>query len=282
MTAYVALSCLIAFIIVISICLFKQFIWDPLLSKRFQRIRSILIEQFDKYYQSFQQANTSATMTTTTNTNMSNIDPSAKTKATFEKSNESPLLINLPSIHSQIDNSINKTIPRRSYGSSALSSHAYTNFASEDLNDESHHSNPIIHFSCEYNPSTFSIRLHVQNLRNMNSLIKADGFSIDRSACVFIRFTLMDHDSQKLFETSKQHVQEFIRFGESFTILTNVRAGDPLKTQIQFSLILTNGTSFSSIGEAIYSMKDEQLTHILFLERMLPMFRDKNSSGWDE
>src|SRR5579871_3859424 len=52
-SAYVALSCLIAFVIVITICIIKQFIWDPLLSKHFQVLRPVLSESVRKLSSSF-------------------------------------------------------------------------------------------------------------------------------------------------------------------------------------------------------------------------------------
>ncbi|CAF3113763.1 unnamed protein product [Rotaria sp. Silwood2] len=160
MSAYVALSCLIAFIIVITICLVKQFIWDPLLSKRFEVLRPVLSESVRKLSTSFYRTQS----ITTPNTSINKSPPQSCIKA-----NESPFLTdknfitvtqNLPST----DNQINRNLPRRSYGSSSFNSFAYTNYGSEDLHDEKIHNYPIIHFSCEYNPSTFSIRLNVQNL----------------------------------------------------------------------------------------------------------------------
>ena len=53
MSAYVALSCLIAFVIVITACLVKQFIWDLLLSRRFEDLRPVLSESMRKFSTSF-------------------------------------------------------------------------------------------------------------------------------------------------------------------------------------------------------------------------------------
>lgn len=39
-SAYVSLLCLIAFVLVISICLFKQFVWDSFLSRYIPTVRS--------------------------------------------------------------------------------------------------------------------------------------------------------------------------------------------------------------------------------------------------
>ncbi|CAF2984478.1 unnamed protein product [Rotaria sp. Silwood2] len=267
MSAYVALSCLIAFIIVITICLVKQFIWDPLLSKRFEVLRPVLSESVRKLSTSFYRTQS----ITTPNTSINKSPPQSCIKA-----NESPFLTdknfitvtqNLPST----DNQINRNLPRRSYGSSSFNSFAYTNYGSEDLHDEKIHNYPIIHFSCEYNPSTFSIRLNVQNLRNMNSLLLSFKNIINKSAFIFLRFVLSTTITGEPYETSLQHYQDFIRFGETFNILSNIRSGDILNCQIKFFLMLITNKNMYELGEANYSMKDDQLTHILYIERILPI-----------
>ncbi|UJR15084.1 hypothetical protein I4U23_002051 [Adineta vaga] len=60
-SAYVALSCLIAFVIVITICIIKQFIWDPLLSQRFEILRPVLSESVRKLSSSFHRLQSTRT-----------------------------------------------------------------------------------------------------------------------------------------------------------------------------------------------------------------------------
>ncbi|CAF4551685.1 unnamed protein product, partial [Rotaria magnacalcarata] len=63
----------------------------------------------------------------------------------------------------------------------------------------------MLHFSCEYNPSTFGIRLNVQNLRNMNSLLTLFNDTINRSAYMFLRFVLSTTITGEPYETSLQN-----------------------------------------------------------------------------
>ena len=269
MSAYVALSCLIAFVIVITICLVKQFIWDPLLSKRFEVLRPVLSESVRKLSTSFYRPQLNTISSFSINKSLSD---------SCVKTNEPPLLTNknfitvpqnIPSTDNQI-NPINKTLPRRSYGSSSFNSFAYTNYGSEDLMDDKIRPYPTIHFSCEYNPSTFSIRLNIQNLRNMNSLLIPFNNLINQSASIFLRFILFTTITGEPYETTVQCYQDFIRFGETFNILSNIKAGDILNYQIKFFLMLITDKNMYELGEVIYSMKDEQLTHILYVERILP------------
>jgi hypothetical protein len=267
--AYVALSCLIAFIIVITICLVKQFIWDPLLSKRFEVLRPVISESVRKLSTSFYFRPQSMTTSSNLSINKSLSDSCVKTT-------DPPLLtprnfITIPQNLPSNDNSINKTLPRRSYGSSSYNSFAYTNYGSEDLSDEKIPPCPILHFSCEYNPLTFSIRLNVQNLRNMNSLLTSFYNIITTSACIFVRFRLSTTVTGEPYETSSHHYQDFIRFGETFNILSNIRSGDILNYELKFFLMLINDKNMYQLGEANYSMRDDQLTHTLYIERILPI-----------
>jgi hypothetical protein len=271
MPAYVALSCLIAFVIVITLCLVKQFIWDPLLSKRFQVLRPVLSESVRKLSASFYRPHSTTT---------SNLSLYKSTSDSYVKTNEPPILTNqnfitipqnLSPTENQI-NPINKTLPRRSYGSASFSSFAYTNFGSEDSTDGKIQSYPILHFSCEYNPSTFSIRLNVQNLRNMNSLLLFSNYMISKDTYIFLRFmTLSTTITGEPYETSLQHYQDFMRFGETFNILSNIKAGDILNYEIKFFLMLLTDKNMYELGEASYSTKDDQLTHTLYIERILPI-----------
>jgi hypothetical protein len=269
MSAYVALSCLIAFVIVITICLVKQFIWDPLLSKHFQILRPVISESVRKLSTSFYFRPQSTVTSSNLSINKSLSDSCVKTT-------DPPLLttrnfITIPQNLPSNDNSINKNLPRRSYGSSSYNSFAYTNYGSEDLSDDKIPPYPVLHFSCEYNPSTFSIRLNVQNLRNMNSLLTSFYPLISQSAFIFVRFRLSTTVIDEPYETSSQHYQDFIRFGETFNILSNIRSGDILNYELKFILMLINDKNMYELGETNYSMKDDQLTHTLYIERILPI-----------
>ena len=272
MSAYVALSCLIAFIIVITICLIKQFIWDPLLSKRFEILRPVISESVRKLSSSFYfrpQSTTTSSLSINksfSDSCMKTVDPPLLTTKNF---------ITIPQTLPVNDNSMNKTLPRRSYGSSAYNSFAYTNYGSEDLTDDKSCLYPILHFSCEYNPSTFSIRLNVQNLRNMNALLISYSNLITKSASIFLRFRLSTTITGEPYETSAHRFQDFIRFGETFNILSNIRSGDVLNYELKFLLILIAENNLYELGEANYALKDDQLTHTLYIERILP-FRLEN------
>ncbi|UJR31595.1 hypothetical protein I4U23_019081 [Adineta vaga] len=272
MSAYVALSCLIAFVIVITICLVKQFIWDPLLSRRFEDLRPVLSESVRKFSITFYRPQ--STIASNFSLNKSTSDSCVKPTDPPEITDKNSITIpqNPPSTNTQI-NPINKSLPRRSYGSSLLNPFVYTNFGTEDITDDkTPPSYPVLHFSCEYNPSTFSIRLNVQNLRHMNSLLSASNYTITKDAYIFLRFTLFSTTiTGEPYETSLQHFQDFIRFGETFNILSNIRAGDLLNYDIKFFLMLLTEKNMYELGEANYSTKDDQLTHILYIERILPI-----------
>ena len=197
---------------------------------------------------------------------MKTVDPPLLTTKNF---------ITIPQTLPVNDNSMNKTLPRRSYGSSAYNSFAYTNYGSEDLTDDKSCLYPILHFSCEYNPSTFSIRLNVQNLRNMNALLISYSNLITKSASIFLRFRLSTTITGEPYETSAHRFQDFIRFGETFNILSNIRSGDVLNYELKFLLILIAENNLYELGEANYALKDDQLTHTLYIERILP-FRLEN------
>jgi hypothetical protein len=274
MPVYVALSCLIAFAIVITICLLKQFIWDPLLARQFEILRPVISESVRKLSATFYRPQSISNSTLSIDKSMSD---------SCVQSNESPHLLSehlmtLPLTDNQI-NRLNPSLARRSYGSSSLNPYAYTNYGSDDVNDDAIHMCPMLHFSCEYNPLTFSIRLNIQNLRHMNTLLSSCVYvqqqQQQQHAQIFVRFMLKNTITSEPYETSRQKFQDFIRFGETFNILSNIRSRDILNHQIQFLLMLTNEEHVYQLGQSVYSMKDEQLTHILFLERILPMRIDK-------
>lgn len=276
MPAYVALACLIAFVVVITICLVKQFIWDPLLSKRFEILRPVLSESVRKLSTSFYRPQSTAT-SSNFSINKSLSDTCVKSTATTLSTNKNFITIpqNLPLNDNQI-NPINKSLPRRSYGSSSFNSFAYTNYGSEDATDNKMTLSPILHFSCEYNPSTFSIRLNVQNLRNMNSLLTSfNNIITNKSAYIFLRFSLSTTIPSEPYETSLQNYQDFIRFGETFNILSNIRSGDILNYELKFILMLITDKNMYELGDAHYSLKDDQLTHTLYIERILPIIVGK-------
>jgi hypothetical protein len=264
-SAYVALSCLIAFVIVITICVIKQFIWDPLLSKGFETLRPVLSESVRKFSSTFHRPQS---------TTASNLSLVKSFSDTCVKTTDPPLLSSenlititqsLPSNDNQY-NPINKKTQPRSYGSSSFNSYAYTNFGSDDLGDEQTNT-PILHFSCEYNPSTFNIRLNIQNLRHMNIFNTA----IKSNDYVLIRFSFLTRKLEHLYETTPQHYQDFIRFGETFIILKNIHPGDILNYHIKFFIVLIINESRYEIAETIYSMQDDSLTYVVFVERTLPM-----------
>ena len=270
MSVYVALSCLIAFAIVITICLVKQFIWEPLLSKHFKVLRPFLSETARKLPTSLYHPQSAAA--SNLSVNQSTLESSFKTIEPWLLQNKNFMTApqNLTSDVTQT-NPLNKILSYRSYGSSSSDSFAYANYGSEILNDEKAQPYPVLHFSCEYNPSTFCIRLSVQNLRNMNSLLVPFNNVIDQSALIFLRFTLSTTITSEPRDTSLQHYQDFIRFDDTFNILNKIRPGDVLDYQIKFFLMLITGKSMYKLGEAIYSMKDDQLTHILYVEQILPI-----------
>ena len=268
MSAYVALSCLIAFVIVITICLVKQFIWDPLLSRHFEVLRPVLSESVRKLSTSFYRSQSATASTVALHKSVSDSCVKSNEPSIFSTKNLIATPPNLPSP----ENPINKTLPQRTYGSATFNSFAYTNFGSDDITDDKIQSYPILHFSCEYNPSTFSIRLNVQNLRNMNSLLVLSNSILNKDAYLFLRFmTLSTSITGEPYETSLQHYQDFIRFGETFNILSNIRIGDIINYEIKFFLMLLTDKNMYELGEASYSTKDDELTHTLYIERILPI-----------
>jgi hypothetical protein len=238
-SAYVALTCLIAFVIVITICVIKQFIWDPLLSKRFEILRPVLSESVRRFSSSFYGSSSARSSSLLIHKSLSDACVTINDPPLLSSKNMVTVTQSLPATDNQYYPE-NKNRSRHSYGSSSVNAYSYINYGSEELNDEQINS-PLLYFSCEYNPTTFSLKLSIQNLRNMNifnSVIKPDAY-------IFIRFTLTDQP----YQTSLQHYQDFIRFGETFTILNNIRPGD----------------------ETIYSIKEDYLTYVLYVERTVPI-----------
>ncbi|CAF1230072.1 unnamed protein product [Adineta steineri] len=261
-SAYVALICLIAFVIVITICILKQFIWDPLLAKRFEVLRPVLSESVRKFSSSFYRPQ--STRTSFISLQRSHSDACVKTNDSSLLSAKTLITVthSLPSDDNQY-NPINKQYPPRSYGSSLLNPHVYVNYASDDLNDEQITS-PSLQFTCEYNPTTFNINLNIKNLQNMNIFKRA----IKPNTFILIRSMLSKY---KINETATKPFQDYIHFGEVFPILNNIHPGDALNYEIRFSLILIIDQKTYEIAESIYSMKNDSLTYILFIERTLPM-----------
>lgn len=260
-SAYVALLCLIAFVIVITICVIKQFIWDPLLSRQFQAIRPVLSESVRKLSASFSRLQSTRNSSISIQKSSSDVCITTNEPVLSPTQNLITATKSLPTNDNQY-NPINKNTPQRSYGSASWNQHVYTNYGSDDLEDEQVNT-PILHFSCEYNPATYSIKLHVKNLRNMNIFNPA----IKSNASVLLRFTL----SNKIYETTRQTYQDSIRFDETFIILNNIHPGDLLNFEIKFSIVLIIDDNSYEIAEAIHSMKDDCLTYVLFVERTLLM-----------
>jgi len=264
-SAYVALLCLIAFVIVITICIIKQFIWDPLLSKQFEIIRPVLSESVRRLSSSFYRPQSTRTSSISIHKSLSTVCLTTNDPPLLSSQNLITATQSLPS-NNNPSNPINKKISPRSYGSSSMNQYAFTNYGSEDLDDEQIDT-PILYFSCEYNPSTYSIKLNVQNLRHMGIFNRA----INSNAYVVIRFILLTKIPSETYETSPQPYQDFIRFGETFIILNNIHPGDILNYQIKFFIILLVNENSYEIAEAIHSLKDDCVTYILFVEKTLSM-----------
>ncbi len=263
-SAYVALICLIAFVIVITICVIKQFIWDPLLSKSFQTLRPVLSESVRRFSSTFSRLHSTRTSTMSIQRSLSDICVASNDPPLLSNQNTITVTQSLPSGNSQ-HKPIKNKIPPRSYGSSS-NSFGYTNYGSDDLDDEQLNI-PVLNFSCEYDPTTYNIKLNIQNLRHMKIFHSA----ITANTYVIIRFILFTTKANKPYETSPQAYQDFIRFGETFTILNNIHSGDLLNYQIKFFILLIiNGNTYE-IAECIHSMKDDCLTYVLFVERTLKM-----------
>ncbi|CAF0737713.1 unnamed protein product [Didymodactylos carnosus] len=341
MSAYVALSCLIAFVIVITICLVKQFIWDPLLAKKFEVIRPALYASVRKLSTTFVR---NSTVTEISSTGLMSKSTSVTCIRTSElpqlkknlvtatqslpidnqRSNilERPHHQNIPSslrldsstmsvfdnLKSSLDYAREKLTTNNGYKSfddqneailttDTSGSHryyssfsyantqqqGYTNFGSDvidtPINDEQDElavdsNTPMLHFSCEYNPTSSTIRLNIQNIRNMKH--------ITNNAHVFIRFTILPlQRGLEPYETSKQKVKEFVRFGESFNILKNIKQKDLLNFSIRFCVyIYVTEAQIYELGEAIYLMTEnnDTLFQSLYIEKLLPIRqRFKNS-----
>ena len=117
-SAYVALLCLIAFIVVISICVVKQFIWDPLLAEHYERLRPMLSAAY---------RNISSLFYWRRSTGHSDrlLDKSYSDMRLFANDSSAPpaAQVGLPKDNQKVANS---------YGSSSVSPYAYTNFGSEE------------------------------------------------------------------------------------------------------------------------------------------------------
>ncbi|CAF0823394.1 unnamed protein product [Didymodactylos carnosus] len=329
MSAYVALSCLIAFVIVITICLVKQFIWDPILAKKFQVIRPVLYASVRKLSTTFvrnppTEASSSGIMSKSTSitcirtseppqlkknlvTVTQSLPADSQQSGALEWSRhhnissvgrlDSPTTTVFDGMKSTIDYARDKlltnngyksfddqneaTLPldtsggRRSYSSfnSVNNQQGYTNFGSDvidsSINDEivTDVNTPILHFSCEYYPTSATIRLNIQNIRNMKHIIN--------SAHVSIRFTILPlQRGLEPYETSLQKVKEFVRFGESFTILKNITQKDLLNYSIRFCVYIhVTETQIYELGEAIYPMteNDDALFQAFYIEKFLPI-----------
>jgi hypothetical protein len=264
-SAYVALSCLMAFVIVITICILKQFIWDPLLAKPFESIRPVLSKSVQRFSSSFYRQRSTRTSSMSVQRSLSEVCLTLNDPPLLSSQNLITVTQSLPLNNSQYS-PISKKISPRSYGSSSINSFAYTNLGSDNLADEQIFT-PILHFSCEYNPSRYTITLNIQNLQHMSIFNDA----IKSNAYVLIRFILPTIIPSKLYETSSKAYQDYIRFGQSFIILNNIHPGDILNYQIKFFIIIIVDGNNYEIAEGIHSLKDDCLTYISFIEKTLPM-----------
>ena len=261
-SAYVALVCLIAFVIVITICVIKQFIWDPLLSKGFQTIRPVLSESVRRISSNFYRPHSNEVSRFSL---LRSISDACLTTSTDPLSNPNPITLtqSLPVTNDQ-SNPLNKSIPPpRSYGSSSSNAYAYTNYA---LTDE-YLDVPLLQFHSEYDPSNRIVKLTIANLRHMNlfrSAIKPNTF-------VRIRCILSSNKSDQIYETTAQPFNDWIVYNQTFLLLTNIHSGDRLDYDIQFFIVLFIEGLTYEIAEGIHSMQDDCLTYVSFMERTISM-----------
>ena len=134
-SAYVSLLCLIAFVVVISVCLLKQFVWDSLLAERFQTLRPLLSESMRKCSPIFYRTQSNTVAHLTMEKSLSEMHLPTNESSLLSSSNSVIVTPHLPSIdpssRSPKDNT-NKS-SSRSYGSSATPhSYVYTNYGSEE------------------------------------------------------------------------------------------------------------------------------------------------------
>ena len=266
-SAYVALICLIAFVVVITICVIKQFIWDPLLSQSFESIRPVLSESVRRISSSFSRGHphevsrfsllrsvSDACLTTTNNNDLSPSNPISLTRS-------------LPIVDNQSD-PLNKSNAPRSYGSSSSNTYAYTNYASDVLSDE-YPEIPLLHFHCEYDPSASDVKLTIETLRHMRIFRSA----IRTETAVRIRVRLSPTNSfpPRFFETTAQAFDDVIVFNQTFLLLTDIHSGDRLDFDLEFFVLLFNDGNIYEIAEGIHPLSDECLTYISFIERTITM-----------
>ncbi|CAF1599386.1 unnamed protein product [Rotaria magnacalcarata] len=265
-SAYVALSCLIAFAVVITICILKQFIWDPLLSRRFEVLRPVLSESVRRLSNSFYRAPSTRTSLLSHNSSFSDICAKTNEPPSVSRKNFLTVTQTLPSNGIQNQIHTNESA-RRTYGSSSTTPpYGYTNFAAGDFNDE-HITAPILYLSFQYSLSANNVKLTVQDLRHMNKFKNP----INANAYVLIRCFFTKRIADRPFETSPQRFQDCIRFGETFNILNHIQLTDTMNYELKFSIILITSGNMYEIAEAIYSMKDDDLTTSLFVEKTLPI-----------
>ncbi|CAF1131348.1 unnamed protein product [Rotaria sordida] len=264
-SAYIALSCLIAFAVVITICIIKQFIWDPLLSKQFKILRPVLSESVRKLSTSFYRPSSTNTSILSTHQSFSDISVKTNDPPLLSRKNLITMTQSLPSDCNSNESKTNK-LSSHSYGSSSSNTYAYINYGSGTLDDEQTNI-PTLYFSFQYNPPLKTVKLNVQNLRHMNKFHNV----INYNAYILIRFFLKPKITDKSHETSPQRYQNCIRFGEAFIILSNIQPTDILNYEIKFSIILITNGNMYEIADAIYSMNDDYLTNVLFVERTLPL-----------
>lgn len=264
-SAYVALVCLIAFVIVITICVIKQFIWDPLLAKSFQTtIRPVISESVRRISSNFYRPQSNevsrfSLLRSISDACLTSNDP---------QYNVNPITLthSLP-ISNEQSNPLNKSLPPpRSYGSSSSHAYAYTNYASDALTDE-YPGVPLLQFHCEYDPSNSYVKLTIANLRHMNIFRSA----IKPNTYVRIRCLLSPTKSNQIYETTAQPFDDWIVYNQTFLLLSDIHSGDRLDYEIKFFIVLFIEGLTYEIAEGIHSMQDDCLTYVSFMERTIAM-----------
>lgn len=268
-SAYVALICLIAFVVVITICIIKQFIWDPLLSKSFETLRPVLSESVRRISSNFLRVHSNevsrfSLLRSVSDACLINNNPSSSPSPP----NLNPISVthSLPITDNQ-SNPLNKSQAPRSYGSSSSNTYVYTNYASDVLTDE-YPDIPLLHFHCEYDPSTREVKLTVDTLRHMRIFRSA----IRSETIVRIRIRLSSKNSPpRFFETTAQAFDDMIVFNQTFVLFTDIHSGDRLNSDLEFFVLLFNNGNIYEIAEGIHSLTEDCLTYVSFIERTITM-----------
>lgn len=263
-SAYVALICLIAFVVVITICVIKQFIWDPLLSKSFETLRPVLSESVRRISSNISRIHSNEVSRFSL---LRSISDACLPTNDLSPPHQNPITLthSLPMTENQ-SNPLNKSNTPRSYGSSSSNTYAYTNYALDVLTDE-HPDIPLLHFHCEYDPSTSEVKLTIATLQHMRIFRTA----IRSETLVRIRCRLSPRNSPHFFETTGRIFDDVIIFNETFLLFTDIHSGDRLDYDIEFFVLLFNNGNIYEIAEGVHSLSDDCLTYVSFIERTITM-----------